>query len=394
MRMKILFLSESYFPNVSGVPIVVRYLAEGLVKLNNEVSIITTLSKGTTDIELIGGVNVYRFNLYKDHLNFYHGEKDKFVEFVVNFDCDVVIFECLQCVTTDLLLPHLHRICARKILHSHGISGMRIKLFEKKKNFLHTLANTYHFFYYKWYFNCVLARHINSFDKVLCLSEVDNTITYCAQYGIRTEILGNAVEDLFVSPTNPIVQKDISELKLPYFLSLAYYSQIKNQIGILREFYKAKITNYALVFIGPTENRYYEELLKIHKQLETQYGHREVLFLTHVDRSFIPDIVGNAELYLVGSTIEQFSIAITEAMAKGIPFISTNVGNARLLPGGITVNSIDEMHIAIRKLIEEKLLYRQLSNKGLDYVRKFCRRDVVIKKLDTIIKNLVLIDKV
>ena len=58
--MKILFLSENYFPNVSGVPVVVRYLAEGLANLGHQVSIATSNFKNCPEKEVIGGVTVYR----------------------------------------------------------------------------------------------------------------------------------------------------------------------------------------------------------------------------------------------------------------------------------------------------------------------------------------------
>lgn len=41
--MKILFVSESYYPYQSGVPMVVKYLAEGLA-VDNEVTVATSIS--------------------------------------------------------------------------------------------------------------------------------------------------------------------------------------------------------------------------------------------------------------------------------------------------------------------------------------------------------------
>lgn len=386
--MKILFLSENYFPNVSGVPVVVRYLAEGLAKLGHNVALATSNYKDCPSYEVIGGINVFRFLLSKDHLDRYHGDIDGYVKFVTNFECDAIVFECLQCATTDLILPYLDKIEAKKILHSHGISGLRLKVYEKKKDLVHTAANTYHYFFYKWYFYHMLPKYINKFDKVIALSEIDDTIGYCRKFGIICEVLGNAVEDVFLKPSGKVYQQDILDMNKPYFLSVAYYNQIKNQIGILRQFYKSGIEDYAMVFIGPTENKYYYALREENKRLQTQYGKRNVLMLTNVVRSLIPDIIGNAKLYIVGSTIEQFSIAIAETMAKGVPFISTNVGNARLLPGGITVQSIDEMHKYMASLTNDSIAYNLLSKKGKKYVLKNCVREFVIKNLESIIKSI------
>lgn len=200
--------------------------------------------------------------------------------------------------------------------------------------------------------------------------------------------MGNAVEDVFLKPSGKVSQQDILDMNKPYFLSVAYYNQIKNQIGILRQFYKSGIEDYAMVFIGPTENEYYYALREENKRLQTQYGKRNVLMLTNVVRSLIPDIVGNAKLYIVGSTIEQFSIAIAETMAKGVPFISTNVGNARLLPGGITVQSIEEMHKYMVSLTNDSNAYNLLSKNGKEYVLNNCVREFVIKNLESIIESI------
>ena len=386
--MKILFLSENYFPNVSGVPVVVKYLAEGLQGLGHNVTIATSCYGNTPREEIIGGVKIYRFDLHKNHFDFYSGEIENYIQFVLGFQCDVIIMECLQCVVTDTLLPHLHKIKAKKILHVHGISGLRLKPFEKKSDLLHSAANTWHWLHSQWFFHRYLPRYIRQFDKILCLSEVDDTIPYCKRFNIKAEILPNAVEDTFTLLSQPVEQPDIKELTKPYFLSVAYYNQIKNQIGILEEFYKSELNDYAMVFIGPEKNEYYHKVLAANKDFEKKYGSRTVLLLTNVDRKFIPDIIGNAKLYLVGSTIEQFSIAMIETLAKGVPFISTNVGNARLLPGGLVIDEISEMNEKIKLLLSDKPLYHSLSEKGQQYVRHNCVRSIVIKKLAEIVESL------
>lgn len=387
--MNILILSENYYHNVSGVPVVVKYLAEGLVALGHNVDIATSNFKECPKEEVIEGVCVHRFNIYKDHLDRNKGDINTYLDFVLNFKADAIVFECLQCATTDIILPHLEKLKARRILHSHGISGVRLKPFEKKKDLVHTIANTYHWAYYKRYYRSFMPSRIKLFDCVISLSEVDDTIAYCKQHGVETLILGNAVEDVFLEPTGKVEQPDIVALQKPYFVSVAYYNQIKGQINILEEYYKTGFHDHAMVFIGPSKNEYYNSLLDANSKWERQYGKRDVLFLTAVDRHLIPNIIGNAKLYLVGSTIEQFSIAMVETMAKGVPFVSTNVGNACLLPGGVVVSDISSMHKAITDIIKDENMYSNLSQKGVEYVKENCVRKQVIKKMESIIQSVI-----
>ena len=115
--------------------------------------------------------------------------------------------------------------------------------------------------------------------------------------------------------------------------------------------------------------------------MDEKYGVREVYILTNVNREDIPGAIAGAQIYLVGSTFEEFSISIIEAMAVGTPFISTNVGNARTLPGGVTIDDIGEMHQVIDKLIENKEKYLDLQKKGKDYAYQNCRVDAAVDKL-------------
>ena len=63
--MKILFLVESYYPKTSGVPVVTKYLAEGLAKNGHDVSVVTTLVKDRCTEEVYNNVHIYRFDLRK-----------------------------------------------------------------------------------------------------------------------------------------------------------------------------------------------------------------------------------------------------------------------------------------------------------------------------------------
>lgn len=388
MNKNIFFTVENYLPRTSGVPIVVQYLAEGLVKKGYNVSICTRLYKELPRQEKINGVQVYRFDIRKTMMKRYIGEIDQYRNFILNSNIDVLICECSECVTTDVLLKSLHKIKSKKIFHSHGFAGIKLKFFKWNTNLKYTLGNTYNWIRFKWYYNVTLKRYIHNFDITLCLSEIDSSKKWLERHAKKVMVLPNAVNDIFfVSTTKQHIYPPIAKLNKKYLLCVATYSKQKNQIDIVKEYYKAK-TNYALVLIGPEENEYYYLLKKEISTLEKIYGPKEILMLTHVPRSFIPNIIENASLYLVGSRFEEYSISLIESMAKGIPFISTNVGNACILPGGITINNINEMHNLIDKLLADREKYNQLSRFGKKFVEENCRINKAVDLLNSIINNL------
>lgn len=382
--MNILFVSENYFPKVSGVPVVVKYLAEGLQEKGHKVSVATRLYGELERNEVINGINIYRFSLDQNCIFIPFGEVDKFRSFIKDFNADVIIVECAQCVTTNALLKLLPKLKCKKIFHSHGFSGLTYKPFKKCDSLKHTIGNTFRWMSMRLYYATFFRKYIKYFDTTLCLSDIDSSKEYLEKYSKGCSVLSNAVDDEF------LVHANECEIKLPlkYFVSIANYQPVKNQKGILREYYKTNIETYSMVFIGRAKNEYYNELIEYNSLLEQKYGKRNVFFLYGVARKNIPFILQNAFLYIVASFIEAYSISIIEAMAKGIPFISTNVGNARILPGGITVNSEYEISDAIIKLINSPHDYQLLSDRGRIFVKENCTKEKVIDKINNIISTI------
>jgi glycosyltransferase involved in cell wall biosynthesis len=360
----------------------------------HNVSIVTCSHGNKSKEEVLNGVRIYRHDIYQNILKHPAGRIREYIDFVCNFKADVVIIECTQCITCDLILPYLKQIKAKKILHAHGFSGVctirDTKLFEKRDGFLHTIGHPYNWMRSWYYFKRLLPKYINDFDASMVLSEVDSAKDFLDHYlGDKNYVLDNAADDAFFvdysNGYNPL--DELIELKSSrYCLSCANYTIVKDQKDMIREFYEAGVEDLALVCIGSLDNSYYYECLKVCKEMEHKFGYREVHLLHHVDRKYIPLIESNASIYLVSSTWEEYSISIIEAMAQGVPFISTNVGNAKILPGGITLDSIDDMHVAINQLINDHTLYAGLSQKGKEFAYSHCQKSVAVNTLGRIIK--------
>ena len=384
--MKILFLVESYYPRTSGVPVVVRYLAEGLAHKGHQVAVATSSIAGRAKEETYNDVHIFRFNLRKTLLKSYAGEIDNYRKFVVSFQADANVFECSECVTTDVLLPVMGDLKGKKIFHSHGFAGMTLNPFKWNVNLKYTLGNTYNWLRFKWYYGFYFKKYVKSFDVSVCLSDIDSSKKWLENNAKSVMVLQNAVEEIFLNPTVTLTIKPFVNIQKPYLLSVATYSKQKNQIGILHEFFKTK-SDCALVFVGPQKTEYYDLLLtELQKMHDIQkVNNKEVYILQGVPRKEIPNVIGNASLYLVGSTFEEYSISLIETMTKGVPFISTNVGNARILPGGVTINKMSEMHEQIDVLLQDKAKYRKLSDAGKMFVNENCIRSKAVDLLEKII---------
>lgn len=387
--MKVLFIVENYYPKMSGVPNVVKYIAENLAKNGNEVTIITRTIENCSNEEFLNSVKIIRKNIGYTKLKTFSGDTKEYIDFVINFECDVMIFECSQCITTDLILPYLNKIKAKKIFHSHGFSGLTLSPIKFDKSIKNMVGNTFNWIRWNKYYKFKFKKYVKEFDATMCLSEIDSSKKYLDKYSKKVYVLSNAADDMFflnqASKNN--IEKYIVLKNKKYFISIANYQEYKNQIGILQQFLKAKTNDYDMVFIGSVKNDYYEKLIREYNKYKKIYKEKSVHFLTGIDRKDIPNILRGATLYLTGSTFEEFSISLIEAMAVGVPYISTNVGNARMLPGGITIDNISQMASNIDLLINKNQMYEELKINGEIYTRKECRIDSVVNKLMDIING-------
>lgn len=386
--MRILFLSESYYPYQSGVPIVVKYLAEGLVAKDYQVTIATSI-KATDHLlshDIFNGVEIYRFRIWRDVAKRLCGDLVGLQRFVMNRHFDCVIIECGQAATTDAVLPILKKISCPVLFHAHGLSGLLCKLFTVKNDFKHTIGAAYNWFRMQWYYGYTFKQACRYIDASISLTLCDSGYSYLERNVSKNFVLGNAADDMFFEPAKEQYKLPFSGK--PFLVSIANYTVVKDQINMLRQFYQVENRDVALVMIGSQTNDYYQRVWCENKKLAVKYGERTVLMLTGIERQYFPSILDQASIYLTSSTYEEFSISIIEAMARGVPFISTDVGNARLLPGGVTVDTIADMHSVIDRLLSNEQERLRLGAAAQSYAREKCRIRVVVDQMAEIIEGV------
>ena len=382
----LLLTTDDYYPRTGGVPAVSRYLCEGLAQKGYKVTVVTIKYDSLPAKESFNGVDIVRFEIHTTRLKFISGEITEFKNYIQQANVDILINECPEALTSRCLYPILVDLKdVIKILHVHGFGGLF--QYPLTINFSGRMLKA---FKYRLFYFVYLRKYLSLYDLCLCLSEVDSSKTTLEKYAQRVKILRNAVDDIFFETSNrenPLL-KYAQPTNKRYCLSIANYFPYKNQKGILLEFYKSVNDDISIIFIGKGSSRYFAELIAYNLELEKTYGKKDVFFLSGVAREDIPDILSNATLYLVGSFFEEFSISIIEAMAKGVPFVSTNVGNTRLLPGGVVVESISQMHKSIDLLLNNAELYKECSYRGRAYAMQNCRTEYAVDQLEKYIQDL------
>lgn len=382
--MKILVTVNTFYPKIDGVQTVTEYLVMGLIAKGHSVTVVTTNAEGSPEEELYNGIRILRTNVYTKYA-LYHGNKKKYQNMIKELanEHDIMINICTQNALTDYLLPILNEIDCKKILHLHGMHNF----VWEKNDFL----DIKHFMYKLWrnirwgMLYKINKNKFKHYNAVLQLHRFDSANVYFKKkYNISSIILENACNAEFSIET----RKNIIKEKI--CICVANYTERKNQEFVLRAFYNTKITDdWKLVFIGGNMNSYYNKLVELNKQLIRTNGKRNVEFLTGLSRAYTIELVKKSSIYLMGSTWEAFSISIIEAMASATPFISTDTGVTRYLPGGVVIENEEDMTYWIEIFANNKEIRNHYGNAGSEYYLKNLTINCKVNELNKVINDVV-----
>ncbi len=378
--MKIGISVVTYYPNKNGVQFVTQNMAEGLVKRGHEVTVLTRIHRDCADGAIINGVKVLRCDIRNKNM-FHFGNKADFHRrcIALSKQNDKMIFVCLESVAADWALEILDNIKCQTILYMHGMHCFQWRKgdFESPKSILYKIVRDI-----RWgIFYNRNAKRIKKFDKVIHLHEKDSAYLYFQKkYPGKNYVLENFAERIFFE------SKRHKSVASKYFIYVSNYHQGKNQALLLSAFYYMK-REFKLVFVGSERNAYYDKLLRMKKRLDRKFKmNKEVLFLHGISREEIAGYLRNAYAFVMTSKRENFPVTVIEAMASGIPFLSTDVGVVSALPGGrIVERDKRALADAMDALLEDTVGYDNLKRQAFQYAEKKFTFEAYIMKLEKII---------
>lgn len=383
--MKVVFTVATYWPKTDGVQMVTQYHAEGLAKKGHQVIVFTSKMDGIPIQEEHNGVIIIRVDAY-NYYYWHRGNKKEYVSLVKEQcnDADALVAVCLQSFAADWLLDDLSDITCKKVLYLHGMPDFILHLSEcgDMKTLLKTIFRNIH---WKRFYVCQLHK-IKKFDAIIHLFENDNSHKYFRKHGYSQNfVIENACDDSFFDTRNSakttLSHEEQGGINHNYFLSVGNYCDRKNQALAIRAFYEAEDNGYAFILIGNQNNKYCQWLQKLKSDLDAAYGLRDVQIKYSVPREQIADYTKNAFACVMSSKYEYYPITIIESLASGLPFISTDVGIVRLLPGGVIVKNQDDLTYWMSFMMKNPKYAHDLGRIGKTYAEANFR---IIDKVESL----------
>jgi glycosyltransferase involved in cell wall biosynthesis len=230
-----------------------------------------------------------------------------------------------------------------------------------------------------FYAERMIRRSLNRGDRIIAVSE--NTKADLVRYfrvgGEKIEVVHNGIEESFNQTIPP---EDIERwqaslgIEGPYLLFVGNPKPHKNLDNVIKALAKALRRHefpHALVCVGDRE----EGSFKIRQRAEQLGISERIVQLGHVDQEALPAIYQGASLFLYPTLYEGFGLPVVEAMASGIPVITSNTSALKEIAAGYAhlVNplDVDGMAKAIGQCLSDADHRASLSKLGLRRARDF-----------------------
>lgn len=178
--------------------------------------------------------------------------------------------------------------------------------------------------------------------------------------------------------------RSIFNLPTEYFLFVGALKPRRNLLRVIEAYSLLKKyhgVNHKFVIAGPKDERYKEVFVNIEKLGLTD----DTIFIGNIDHKVLPAIYNMASFFIYPSLYDGFGFPPVEAMACGVPVITSNVSSLPEIvsDAGILVDpyNIEEMATAMWRVISDKELSEKMAKKGMERAAGFtwerCARDTL-----------------
>lgn len=319
---------------------VVTQLSEKLVLMGHDVTVATSFDFNRK-VSLLNGVKIVDFNIEGNFVIGIKGEIDKYQDFLKSEDFDIITNFAAQQWATDLMLPLLSELRAKKIFVPTGFSGFYLPKFSD---------------YYKQ-----MQKWIVNYDANVFLSYDYRDITFAKKYNAKNIVLipNGADKEEFESS---ILDKSklFDKLNIPknsfVIITIGSHTGLKGHGDAIKIFKKLKLKNVYLCIVGNSKRITFNYFIKsitksilslfiskikldcylsckinslIYNSSISSIKNKKKILNLNLSREETISLYKSADLFLFPSNIECSPIVLFECGAASLPFLTSDVGNSK-----------------------------------------------------------------
>ncbi len=341
--MKILHTVQFYSPVVGGSEEGVRQVSERLAARGHDVTVATARHPGRRD-RRINGVAVEEFDLSGNAALGIRGDAGHYQQFILRGGFDIVLNYAAQTWATDLVLPILDRVPARKVLVPCGYSGL-------------TDAR------YARYFTA-LPEYLRRYDRIIYLSPGYRDAAFGERHGIgRSVVIPNGADEReFDAPPAGFRQR--AGIATQYLaVTVANHYRSKGHAFVIEALRRLGRDDVTLAIIGrasPNPLRGCGTACRF-----AAIRDNRIRLFPDLQREWVVSALKEADLFLFGSQVECAPLVLYESFASRLPVVSTPVGNVPDHRDVVAlVESPAEMAAAADALLENRTRRAEIAERG------------------------------
>lgn len=344
--MRLLLTSHRFWPHVGGTETAVEQLATQFAKRGHDVTVATSEEPGAPMRETRNGFAVRRFPLQKRAG--FRVPPAEYRRFVLYDAWDVVQLHGQRIWSTDFLYPYLRRRRSPLVFTAYGFAQWHRP--DRKPVIDHA------------YYHVVLPRALKHVARITASTRAEREDLI--GFGVPAEKIalasvGYDPADFTALPEGFRARHGIARGERMLLYAGGFYAN--KRVDRLVE--AAAGLDATLIVLGADADGSQADIEALAKQRGTR-----LRALGRVPREDLLSAYREADLFVMASDFEGFGIVLLEALAAGLPFVSTPAGAAPDLAatgGGALVTDADAMREAIRSLLADDGRRRQMSAAGL-----------------------------
>jgi glycosyltransferase involved in cell wall biosynthesis len=348
--MQILIGTDYYYPSIGGQQIVLKEIAERLVRLGHKVTVVTSKMENRQANNHIG-VDIKEFDIEGSYINGIRGKITDYQNFVMNGDFDVILIKAAQGWTIDALIPILDKIKTRKVFIPCGFSALYNPIYYDYYRIMPDILRQFdHLIFYASNYrdiNFAIDHNVTNFSIIPNgASEIEFSVPKESDFRERLNInkndfviltvgtftggkghyeLAQAFQNTnFNQPATLILngnQPSISP-KLKTNVLIKQYLKMGPR-ALLRRIYRDFL--HKLRLSGKPSKR---DWIDIAKEVNSENSNKRII-ITNLKREDVVQAFLNSDLFVFASNIEYSPLVLFESAAAGLPFLTVPVGNSK-----------------------------------------------------------------